>query len=378
MSNKISQEDVARLMADPSAENRADTAQKVASQFGRGELSQSESKMAEDIFEIMVRDAEVRVREALAKNLRAAPNLPHDLALKLAGDISDSVALPIIQFSEVLNDEDLIAIVETQSSVRQVAVAERPQVSEAVSDAIVDHGSQDAVVSLVSNNGAEISEQAMVRVVEKHGDVETVQRPLVERAKLPVTVAERLVARISDELKEYLVTHHDLPEEMASDLIMQTRERATVGLVSGGASDDELFELIRQLRINGRLTPSIILRALCLGDMPFFEVSMSELANVPVANARILLHDEGELGFKSIYAKAGMPDVLFQAYRSAVDMNINAEHERTDDDPEIVMRRMLEHILTDHEDLTEEFGVENLDYLLAKFNQIERPGPTAS
>ena len=139
-----------------------------------------------------------------------------------------------------------------------------------------------------------------------------------------------------------------------------------------------MFELIRQLRINGRLTPSIILRALCLGDMPFFEVSMSELANVPVANARILLHDEGALGFKSLYAKAGMPDVLFQAYRSAVDMNINAEHERTDDDPEIVMRRMLEHILTDHEDLTEEFGVENLDYLLAKFNQIERPGPPAS
>lgn len=373
MSDEISQQDVARLMADPSAENRALTADKLSAQFSLGNLSGPESQLAEDIFKIMVKDAEVRVREALSQNLRAAPNLPNDIAVSLARDVSDSVALPVIKFSDVLSDDDLIDIVKSQPAARQKAVAERPSVSESVSEAIVDHAEEDAVVSLVSNNGAQISDSTLVKIVDKHGDSEALHQPLVERAKLPVKVAEKLITKISDELKAYLVTHHDLPEELASDLIMQSRERATVGLVSSGASDAELYDLIRQLRINGRLTPSIILRALCLGDVAFFENAIAMLAEVPLANTRILIHDEGDLGFRSLYAKAGLPQPLFVAFRGALDMNIGAEQERTDDDPELMMRRMLERILTESETIADEYGIENVDYLLAKFNQIEKP-----
>ena len=372
MAGNLSQEDVAKLMSDPSPENRAATAGKVAQQFGAGELSESEGRLAEEIFQIMVKDAETRVREALAKNLQNAPNLPHELATRLAGDISDSVALPIIKFSEVLTDEDLVEIVRTQAESRQVAVAERPAVSEHVADAIVEHGTTEAVVSLVSNENAEISEASLSRVVDKHGDIERVQKPLIERDKLPVSVAEKLVTRISDELKSYLVTHHDLPEHLAADIILQTRERATIGLVSSGADEDELVALIDQLRKSGRLTPSIILRSLCVGDMPFFEVAVSMLADVPITNARILIHDEGDLGFKSLYDRAGLPKRLYVAFRSAVDLNLGVESERTDDDPEVIMRRMLERVLTVPTSEAESFGDEDVEYLLAKYNQFEK------
>ena len=372
MVGNLSQEDVAKLMTDPSPENRASTAEKVAQQFGDGVLSESEGRLAEEIFQIMVKDAEVRVREALAKNLQSAPNLPRELATRLAGDISDSVALPIIKFSEVLTDEDLVEIVRTQPESRQVAVAERPAVSEVVSEAIVEHGAEEAVVSLVSNENAEISDTTLEKVVDKHGDIERVQNPLVHRAKLPVNVAEKLVSKISDELKNYLVANHDLPEHLATDIILQTRERATIGLVSSGASEDELVSLVNQLRRSGRLTPSIILRSLCVGDLPFFEVAVSMLADVPIGNARILIHDDGELGFKSLYNKAGLPKQLYVAFRSAVDLNVGAEAERTDDDPEVIMRRMLERVLTVPTDEAESFIDEDVEYLLAKFNQFEK------
>lgn len=363
-------------MSDPSPENRAMTAEKVAQQFGEGVLTEAEGKLAEEIFNIMVKDAEVRVREALAKNLKSASNLPHDLASRLASDTSDNVALPIIRYSEVLTDADLVEIVRTHAGSRQVAVAERPIVSETVSDAIVEHGTEDAVVSLVSNDGATISDSSLEKVVEKHGDIERVQKPLVHRDKLPVSVAEKLVSKISDELKTYLVTNHDLPEQLAADLILQTRERATIGLVSSGATEEDLFVLVRQMRDKGRLTPSIILRALCVGDMAFFEVAIALLADVPIANARILIHDDGDLGLRSLYDKAGLPRALYIAFRSAVDLNIDAEAERTDDDPEQVMRKMLERVLTIPDQEAEVYADADVEYLLAKFNKIEkRPGP---
>ena len=376
MAGNLNHEDVARLMSDPSPENRASTAEKVAQQFGEGALSESEGKLAEEIFNIMVKDAEERVREALAKNLKSAPNLPHDLATKLASDTSDNVALPIIRYSEVLTDEDLVEIVRTQPGTRQVAVAERPSVSEAVSEAIVEHGTEDAVVSLVSNESARISDASLEKVVEKHGEIERVQKPLVHRDRLPVSVAEKLVSKISDELKIYLVANHDLPEQLAADLILQTRERATIGLVSVGASQEDLVVLIKQMRDTGRLTPSIILRALCVGDMPFFETAISILADVPLANARILIHDEGDLGLRSLYDKAGLPRALYVAFRSAVDLNVGAEAERTDDDPEQLMRKMLERVLTVPDSEAEVYADSDVEYLLAKFNKIEkRPGP---
>lgn len=369
MTDGLNKEDVARLMTDPSPENRSITARKLAAQFSAGALSEGESEIANEIFAIMVQDAEERVRLALAENLKEAHNLPHETALQLARDVSDKVALPMLKYSDVLTEEDLVEIVRSQGSARKVAVAARENVSEAISDAIVETGDRDAVVSLVSNPSARISANALNAVVEAHGDDERVHTPLVHRDKLPLRVAEKLVAKISDDLKTYLVANHDLSEETATDLILHSRERATVGLL-GSAGEGELERLVEQLSISGRLTPSIILRALCVGDIAFFETAIAHLARVPVTNARILIYDEGELGFKSLFAKAGLPKQLYQAFRSAMDLNIDSESERRDEDPEALLRRMLERVLTDPE---ADYGSENVEYLLTRFNKIGQP-----
>jgi uncharacterized protein (DUF2336 family) len=356
-------------MADPSVDNRAETAAKLAEQFEGDNLSDAERAMAENIFRIMVQDAEERVRAALAVNLKDVPSLSRDVAMSLAKDVSDSVALPMIQFSEALSDDDLIEIVATQKEERKVAVAGRPAVSAEVAEAVVQHAGEHAVKTLVSNEGARLNEATLSKVVDTYGEVEAIQKPLVHRAKLPITVAEKLVAKISDNLKDYLVAHHDLPEELATDLIIQSRERATIGLLSG-EGEETSDALVHQLRENGRLTPSIILRALCVGDMGFYEAAMAELADIPVVNARILMHDEGDLGLRALYDRAGMPKPLYPAFYTAMTIANDTSKERTDDDPEVVMRRMLEHVLTVHEDIVDEYGIENVDYLLNKFNQI--------
>jgi uncharacterized protein (DUF2336 family) len=366
MVEKLTKQDVERLLTDPSGETRAQAAEKIAVQFGQGGLSEAERRIAEDIFKVMVRDAEERVRAALSAHLKDSADLDGGVAKALASDLSDSVALPMLQFSAALSDADLVEIIRTQGGARTKAVAERATVSEKLSDAIVTHGDEDAVAALVGNSGAEISETTLNTVVETYGDSERVQEPLVHRPTLPVTVAEKLVAKVADHLKSYLVQNHELPEQTATDLILQSREQATVTL-SGG---EDVGALVEQLHRNGRLTPSIILRALCVGDLSFFEHALALLAQIPVKNARMLIHDEGDLGLRSLYQKAGMPAALLPAYRSALEMVHSAEMERTDDDPEHRMRRLLERVLTEHEEIVQEFGADNVDYLLTKFGRL--------
>ena len=242
---ELSIADVERLAANPSGEARAETAAKLAGDYGRASLTSSELQLAQEIFRLMLHDAEVRVREALSANLKSNPIIPRDIAMALASDV-DSVAIPMLESSEVLTTEDLIEIVRSQNPAKQVAIANRQTVHADVADALVENSAVPAVAKLVGNPGAHLTEPCIHRVVDRFGDVEEIQQPLVERPLLPVTVAERLVTMVSSHLRTQLLTRHKISPDLAADIILQSRERATVGLAIG-ASDEEVEALVGQL-----------------------------------------------------------------------------------------------------------------------------------
>lgn len=368
MTDTLTQQDVQRLLRDPSPVTRAELAGKVASQFGTEGLSESERGLAEDIVRLMARDVASRVRAALADSLKANPAVPRDVALILARDVEE-VSLPFIEVSSVLTDADLVEIVRNGSLHKQVAVARRPDVSETVADAIADHAEEQAVATLMANAAAAIPEQAMGRALERFPDSAAVAEPLVERARLPVTVAERLVTLVSEHLRQRLVARHELPADLAADIVLQTRERATYGLV-GGAGESELERLVHQLKEGRRLTPSLLVRALCLGDLPFFEVALAHLADIPVVNARLLIHDAGKLGLKSLFERASLPAQLYPAMRIALDVARETELDGGERDLERHRRRSIERILTQFEEL----ATDDIDYLLRKLSDLS-PAP---
>src|SRR5262249_17696469 len=127
----LNQQDVQRLMSDSSPEVRAETAGKVASAFERGSLSTAERAIAEQIFRLMIRDAEVRVRTALSQRLKTSAELPHDVALALARDV-EAVAIPMLESSAVLTDDDLVQIIGVQTFAAKAAIARRTTVSAPV------------------------------------------------------------------------------------------------------------------------------------------------------------------------------------------------------------------------------------------------------
>jgi len=372
----LTKDDVKRLLADPSAENRQVTIENVAAGFNEKKLSEAERAIAEDIFRIMAKDAEARVRETLSAHLSQSRALPRDIAQALAKDSLDSVALPVIQFSEVLTEQDLIDIVRTQSGERQVAIAKRETVSVAVSDSLVESGNQDAVVALVGNDGAELDEAVMLKVVDKYGDVEAVQEPLVHRPRLPISVSERLVARVSEKLQDYLVSHHELSPDIASDLVLQSRERATLGLLSGDGQD--VWELVNHMYANGRLTPSIMLRALCIGDFSFFEAALAKRSAISLDHMRVLLFDRGDQGFRAVYTRAKMPEPLYMVFLAALGVNRDSMEDHTDLEPSAMAKRTLERVLTRFEELVDDENADDVDYLLGKLNQLsDTVGPIA-
>jgi uncharacterized protein (DUF2336 family) len=363
--NGLKPSDVERLLADPVAERRSEIVTKVAMEFEAARLSEAERKLAVDILRAMASDAELVVRQAVAATLRHSTALPHDVVIKLARD-DFRVAQPVLESSPVLSDQDLIAVLADGSAQKQVSVARRENISEQVASAVIDTGNAAAVVTLVENDTAELTEDLYDRTLRKYSRFETIKSAMVHRSVLPVTIAERLVALVSDKLKVELVTRHALSADAATDVIAGARERATLGLLDDEPGAGDTKALIRQLHARGRLTPSLMLRVLCTGDVVFVEEAFAEIAGISTDKAAKLIHDGGPLGLKAIYKKCAFPEILFPAFRVSID----AFHENgplAPTDRESFTRRITERILAQYQQM--EIG--DLDFLLSKLAKLE-------
>lgn len=371
MTEKLSKSDVQRLLTDPSVEARADAAAKIATHYdAAADFGAEEKKLAEEIFSLMCKDAEERVRGALAANLKECPFLPHDIARTLADDVV-SVSDPILKFSTVLTDADLIEIVSSQGEEKQKAIASRPSVSTDVSDALIDTKNEAVVGTLVANDGAEISTGSMQRVLDDFADSDLVKSSMVGRSTLPMEVSERLVNMVSDKIQQELIARHELPSDSVSDLILQSREKATLGLMSGKNHGEESRRLIVHLYQNNRLTPTIMLRALCMGDMDFFEGSVAVRARTPLSNTREMIHGGDRKQITSLLDKAELPKPLQPAFKAAIDVAEDTEYDGGEDDQERFRRRMIERIITNFEDPDSAMGDDNIEYLLGQLTQID-------
>jgi uncharacterized protein (DUF2336 family) len=118
----LSLADVRALEEDPSPASRAALAAKFGRQYDR--LLEGDTRpLAEAVLELLVRDLDKTVRQALAEAVAASPNLPHAIARRLARDELE-VARPILERSPVLSDDDLAEIGRSSISCGRRAISD--------------------------------------------------------------------------------------------------------------------------------------------------------------------------------------------------------------------------------------------------------------
>ena len=364
MAAMLTRQDVTRLLAEPSPAVRTEIAGKVAESLADMSISSEEITLAQDIVRILARDVEVRVRAAVANGLRHSRALPRDVALKLAHDV-DTVALPILTESLVLSEDDLRHIVRLGSAAKQLAIATRPNLTEGVSHELITAGDAPAVATLLANKTARIADHSLERAVTRFSANDQVKLAMVNRDALPLAVAERLVHMVSQELQTHLISRHALSPSVAADIILSSREQEILHL-SMGASNESLRRTIAQMHQNRRLFPGLILRALCTGDIAFFEAALAARADIPVVNAQVLIHDPSRRGLAALYQKAEMPETLYPVVRTAVEVVDETGFDGNERDLERFRARVISRVLTTVDDLD---PIE-ADYLVAKLGSV--------
>ena len=361
----LTDEDVRTLVKGATSDERALAARKLCITMDREPLSDEDRGLAADILRVMAADAAVMVRTAIAETLRSSSVVPRDVALRLARDV-EGIALPLLACSPAFTDDDLADIVRRGGPVRQVAIAKRPELSRVVTDTLAEHGGERAVAAACANPGADFADSALNRVIDRFETSERVLSAVAYRAVLPLSVIERLIKLVSDQVREHLVTYHAVDAKAALAIATGAAERATVDIIDQAGRTADVKGLVTHLRTERRLTASLLLRGLAHGHMTFFEWGVAELAGVPHHRTWLMIHDAGPLGLRAIYERAGLPARQFPAFRAAVDTFHAMEFDGGLKDQERFQERMLQRFLTQPETAARE----DVDYLLDRMNHV--------
>ena len=146
-----------------------------------GRLTQQDRHMAADILLDMLFHADNEDRAMCARRLAQSKEAPRRL-LRYLAQCPYKIAAPLLEENEAFDACDLRDIAMTGTPDHRLAIAKRKNVPGMVSDYLAEEGEDHVLKELVSNNGAELPEQAIDKLVRRSRDV---------RALCPI-IADRL------------------------------------------------------------------------------------------------------------------------------------------------------------------------------------------
>lgn len=239
----------------------------------------ADQKAALELARVLTEDAAVAVRQALSAELKQCSFLPEDIIQTIANDIED-VALPFLVAAEAVDDEFLEEIVRSCNSHKQLAVAERRGLSEAVSFALADVGSQDSVEKLAGNDTADLSTRSYNRVMDRFPAEAGLMELLAARADLPSGVVERLLFKVSQRFSELLVSRFGLANDYAQYLTSLAK-RSVFSQLLNIAPLHDILNYFSQLNSSGGLGSNELLIYLQNNNVRLFTAGVATLLDRP-------------------------------------------------------------------------------------------------
>lgn len=349
------------LIADGNVDQRRQLAVQIANFLAREDAPPAEREQVVPVALQLAVDEEISVRHALASRLVDIPQLNADLLFTIVSD-DDEIALPFLAEAMALNAWHMLAVLRVGDEARQAAVALRPDLSPEAADFITSSLSLAVNGVLLENTAVSIPAASFHTMFERFGSSQEMVGLMLDRADMPAALRVQQARLSAKRLHGLLAERGWLPANDAAELVTDAEENAVLKILME-STDEELPDTVRFVIDRELLTPAIILRAACLGAMDVVAEVVAYLADVPVKRAREQMFGKASGSFRSLHAKAGLPENSYWTLQAACDVareEIESDILMTPDD---FGRKLIETLLTRYESIPLGEQPRNLDVL---------------
>lgn len=263
-----------------------------------------------EVLEILAQDQVTAVRAIIAESLKESVDAPKNIIMDLAKDVEEIVASPILEYSPLLSDNDLLEIMASGIAAGALpAVARRPGLSEDVSEAVVAQLEVPAISTLLANPSAKIREETLDQIIDQAESVEPLHEPLAMRLNLSLRAMRRISGFVAFSLVEKLVSRNNLPSATEKELksIVRGRIDETREFVPSDEAEDSGRTRAEKLFAERKLDEEVISDAVDLKDQEFVITSLSLLSQYSAKKINTMLASRNGKVVTSLCWKAGLP-----------------------------------------------------------------------
>jgi uncharacterized protein (DUF2336 family) len=212
------------------------------------------------VFDVIIgrlaRVIELKARMELAERLAPVPNAPGSVVRQLALD-EIAVARPVLIRSPRLGDQDLVAISAAKGRDHMLAISERPDIGEPVTDFLILRGGRIVTHAVAANLTAQFSRHGMGVLVMRAGQDDLLQFALGTRRDIPQELADQLLVAAKAAARRRLA--HSIKPGLAGQDLDNAVERGAAALAAAPAMEGELDPVggalaqVQALKDEGRL-----------------------------------------------------------------------------------------------------------------------------
>jgi uncharacterized protein (DUF2336 family) len=296
------------------ADARAEAASALARAYLFSDLTAPMRAEATLAMTALVDDPSVLVRRALAEAVCRSCEAPRAVVLALAADEPEAAA-PVLQYSPVLTDADLVDCIATGDAEAQTTLALRANLPPRAKAALAELGRRDALLALIGNLEIDCPAELLGCILDRFGDDAALRDKLLERPALPAALRARIAVAAAKDLG--VEASLWMAPARAERVAREARDQA-ICTIASSCRPDERADLTRALRAAGSLTPALLLRSLLGGERVLFAQALAELSGLPLPRvAAFILEPQGE-GFAALARRAGLKAGVTLAFRAAL------------------------------------------------------------
>ncbi|MFZ4121759.1 MAG: DUF2336 domain-containing protein [Caulobacterales bacterium] len=301
------------LAKEPSSEKRRELLREVTEMFFVVPVAQggAEQALFDDVLQRVAQGMQDSVLAELSARFADAPNAPVGLMRDLANR-AFVIADPVLTRSKALREQDLVAIVSRQSQDHIRAVAQRDDVTEVVSSAIVSKGNDAALDTLMRNARAMVSRESMESVVDRARLNAALHDSVVNRADMPLDLMNEMYFVVAERLRSKILERNTTVDPATLD---EALERARRRMSQAAAKPDpdwqaagqEIAQKLRKGQLDGRLLVSYYREH----KLVHFIIGLAEITGVDVATAQGVIERQDMDALAMICRAAAMERPLF-------------------------------------------------------------------
>jgi len=282
-----------------------------------------ERTLTRQVLDRLTKDRVAQVRAVIAEALKDLCDADTELIGRLARDAEILVSGPVLEYSPLLTDQDLVDVIQANPMEGALsAISRRAYVGEEVTRAIVASGNATAISQLLGKANAQLQESTLDSLIVQRLAEADWQEKATYRPELKEQSSLRLAQAVASQLLERIMARRDLPQENLRAIAFEVRKRLNVEVANLGArllpSDslasqyEPLLQAARVKKSKGQLNEAVLMVALLADEVDEVVAGLSVLTDLSVSTILQVVAAQSPRALSALAWAAGL-SALFAA-----------------------------------------------------------------